>query len=118
MLRDTGAYKIYVRPDFVSKADYTGEVSIAGDTGASKIYVHPDFVSKADYTGEVSIASLANSTKQEAPRALVHLNVDGETFENVKVAVMNTPFPVLLGNEFENIGGAALVVTRSRAKEI
>ena len=31
---------------------------------------------------------------------------------------MNTPFPVLLGNEFENIGGAALVVTRSRAKEI
>ena len=67
------------------------------DTGASKIYVHPDFVSKADYTGKVSIASLANSTKQEAPLALVHLNVDGKTFENVKVAVMNTPFSVLIG---------------------
>ena len=88
------------------------------DTGASKIYVHPDFVSKADYTGKVSIASLANSTKQEAPLALVHLNVDGETFENVKVAVMNTHFSVLIGNELESIGGTALVVTRSRAKEI
>ena len=88
------------------------------DTGASKIYLHPDFVSKADHTGEVSIASLANSTKQSAPLALVHLNDDGETFENVEVAVMNTLFPVLLGNQFENIGGTALVVTRNSAKEI
>ena len=109
--------------DGLEKYKFTGKlngksVTMLRDTGASKIYVHPDFVSKADYTGKVSIASLANSTKQEAPLALVHLNVDGETFENVKVAVMNTPFPVLLGNQFENIGGAALVVTRSRAKEI
>ena len=109
--------------DGLEKYEFTGKlngksVTMLRDTGASKIYVHPGFVSKADYTGKVSITSLANSTKQEAPLALAHLNVDGQTFDNVKVAVMNTPFPVLLGNEFENIGGTALVVTRNRAKEI
>ena len=51
------------------------------DTGASTTYVHPDFVSKADYTGESTVAGFANGTEQNIPSALVDLIIKGKSYE-------------------------------------
>ena len=94
------------------------DVTMLRDTGASTTYVHPDFVSKADYTGESTVAGFANGTEQNVPSALVDLIIKGKPYERMKVGVMNTPFPVLLGNEWDEIEELALIVTRSKARAL
>ena len=94
------------------------DVTMLRDTGASTTYVHPDFVSKADYTGESTVAGFANGTEQNVPSALVDLIIEGKPYERMKVGVMNTPFPVLLGNEWDEIEELALIVTRSKARAL
>ncbi|CAH1243923.1 GIN1 [Branchiostoma lanceolatum] len=85
-------------------------VHIYRDTGSTMTFVNGKYVSQKSYLGDFIRVRMANGTVDEIPTALVTLNVAGEQ-KQIEVGVMNTPFPVLLGNDYHT----ACVVTRAQA---
>ncbi|XP_078694909.1 uncharacterized protein LOC144923898 [Branchiostoma floridae x Branchiostoma belcheri] len=81
------------------------------DTGSTMTFVNRKFVPHDAYLGESIRVRMANGTVDEIPTALVTLAVAGQQ-QQMEVGVMNTPFPVLLGNDYHT----SCVVTRAQAR--
>ncbi|KAI8517611.1 hypothetical protein Bbelb_036280 [Branchiostoma belcheri] len=84
------------------------QVQVYRDTGSSRTFVNKKLVPRKSYTEDVIKVRLANGAVDSVPTARVELEVDGNARE-VEVGVMNTPYPVLLGNDY----GAACVGSRA-----
>ncbi|KAI8491893.1 hypothetical protein Bbelb_302660 [Branchiostoma belcheri] len=84
------------------------QVQVYRDTGSSRTFVNKTLVPRKAYTEDAIKVRLANGAVDSVPTARVELEVDGNARE-VEVGVMNTPYPVLLGNDY----GAACVGSRA-----
>ncbi|XP_019639073.1 PREDICTED: uncharacterized protein LOC109481038 [Branchiostoma belcheri] len=87
-------------------------VQMYRDTGSSMTYVNQKFVPQGCVPRDTVKVRLANGTVDTIPTARVKLEV-GEDTRMMEVGVMNTPYPVLLGNDYE----MACVATRAQTKK-
>ncbi|XP_078575255.1 uncharacterized protein LOC144861313 [Branchiostoma floridae x Branchiostoma japonicum] len=87
-------------------------VKVYRDTGSSMTYVNRRLVPSNAYQEDSIKVRLANGTVDTIPTAQVELEVGG-TRKKVEVGVMDTPYPVLLGNDYE----MACVATRAQTKK-
>ncbi|CAH1266464.1 Hypp3381 [Branchiostoma lanceolatum] len=85
------------------------KVTVYRDTGSSKTSVKQKLVTRNAYQEDKIRVRLANGTVETIPTARVELEVGGDT-KVVEVGVMNTPYPVLLCNDY----GEACVTTRRK----
>ena len=83
------------------------------DTGSSMTHVNKKYVPKDAYLEDTIKVRLANGTVDTIPTAKVVLEVDGNA-KQMEVGVMNTPYPVLLGNDYE----MACVATRAQTRRL
>ncbi|KAI8498470.1 hypothetical protein Bbelb_236720 [Branchiostoma belcheri] len=85
-------------------------VHIYRDTGSTMTFVNGRYISPQSYLGDSIRVRMANGTVDEVPTALITLDVEGQRRE-LEVGVMDTPFPVLLGNDYHT----SCAVTRAQA---
>ncbi|XP_035664608.1 uncharacterized protein LOC118408091, partial [Branchiostoma floridae] len=113
-----GRYRFWDSDQPVPDNQYSLEGKVNGqrvhvyrDTGSTMTIVNGKYVPEQSYLGEFIRVRMANGTVDEIPTALVTLDVAGQQ-KQVEVGVMNTPFPVLLGNDYHT----ACAVTRAQAQ--
>ncbi|CAH1243538.1 FGFR3 [Branchiostoma lanceolatum] len=96
------------------------KVTVYRDTGSSKTYVNQKLVPRYAYQEDKIRVRLANGTVDTIPTARVELEVGGDA-KVVEVGVMNTPYPVLLGNDYGQAcvtSGASPVATQESRTEL
>ncbi|CAH1242361.1 ZSCAN9 [Branchiostoma lanceolatum] len=96
------------------------KVTVYRDTGSSKTYVNQKLVPRYAYQEDKIRVRLANGTVDTIPTARVELEVGGDV-KVAEVGVMNTPYPVLLGNDYGQAcvtSGASPVATQESRTEL